>query len=368
MDTPYYKYNIKTLRKTLSLALNEALKYDFTIHYAVKANSNSQILQEVYNYGMGADCVSANEVELALQHNISSGKIVFAGVGKTRKELEYAIRKNIFQINVESWEELKLIDKIAKSENRIPDIALRISPEIDSKTHENISTGMTSHKFGFYLEDIPALLAETKAYKHIHLSGLHFHIGSQILDFSVFENLAKQASKINRQFLDSGYLIKTLNMGGGLGVYYDTPQHLPDFENYFKVFHKYLLKEDFQNVHFELGRSLVANAGSFITKVLYTKANSQKNFLIVDGGMTDFIRPALYNAEHKISNISALSYDTEVYDIVGPICETSDYFARQIEISKSISGDLLEIHMTGAYGEVMSSNYNMRDKAQSVFL
>lgn len=368
METPYYLYNLKTLNKTLSAALNEALNYNYTIHYAVKANSNSLLLKEISKFGMGADCVSANEIEHALAHHIPSGKIVFAGVGKTKKELEYAIRKNIFQINVESWEELELINSLAENHPSKPHIALRISPDVDSKTHQNISTGMNHHKFGFYLEDIPALLAKAKSYTHIHVIGLHFHIGSQILDFKVFENLAQQASKINRLFLDAGYNIKTLNMGGGLGVYYDQPDRLPDFKSYFKVFHQHLKKEAFQKVHFELGRSLVANAGSLITKVLYTKGNSLKKFIIVDGGMTDFIRPTLYNAEHIISNISTQSNDKEVYDIVGPVCETSDYFAKQVEINKSISGDLLEIHMTGAYGEVMSSNYNLRAKAKSVFV
>lgn len=369
MKTPYYQYDIKVLHNVLDTVIYEANKYNFKVHYAVKANSNPVIVNEISKFGFGADCVSGNEIKLAISKNIAPSKIVFAGVGKTREELEYAIEKEISVINVESWEELILIDNIAKNKQKIVNIAFRITPDINAETHSKISTGSLHHKFGFYTEEIPRLIREGSSFDNLNVIGLHFHIGSQIMDLSVFEHLSKKVSEINALFLEAKYNIKTLNVGGGLGVDYNyvNGNKTPNFSEYFTVFDRHLIRGKAQEVHFELGRSLVANCGCLITSVLYTKKNSLKNFIIVDAGMTELIRPALYNSSHYIENLSSTEI-TESYDVAGPICETSDVFAENIQLNKCVQGDLLKIHTTGAYGEVMASNYNLREKAKSIFL
>lgn len=368
MQTPYYLYDIKILRETLDSLEQKKNKYGFKVHYAVKANANPRILDEIKNFGLGADCVTGNEIKLAIKSGINVNKIVFAGVGKTKQELEYAILSNISVINVESWEELDLINILAKQHNKIVNIAFRITPDIYANTHKKISTGALQHKFGFYTEELLELIQKGNQFKNVNIIGLHFHIGSQITDLSVFKELAKKAGDINKRFLDADYNIKILNMGGGLGVDYKNAKtnKIPDFKEYFSIFNMHLKRKASQEVHFELGRSIVANCGSLITKILYTKKNSLKNFIIVDAGMTDLIRPALYNAKHYIENITS-NKKVEKYDVVGPVCETSDVFSENTKLNKCSQGDLLKIYTAGAYGEVMASNYNLREKPKSFF-
>ncbi len=369
MQTPYYLYDIKLLEKTLNTVIYEKNKYNFIVHYAIKANSNPTIVNKIAKFGFGADCVSGNEIDLAIKNGISVTKIVFAGVGKTKEELEFAISSNISMINVESWEELELINSIAGKYKKKTPIALRITPDIYANTHKKITTGSLQHKFGFYIEEISELIKKGREYKNVNIIGLHFHIGSQITDLSVFKELAKKASIVNKMFLKANYTIKILNMGGGLGVDYKNGKSniIPNFKAYFSIFDTFLQRNINQKIHFELGRSLVANCGSLITKVLYTKKNSIKNFIVVDAGMTDLIRPALYNAKHYIENITSIEKQ-EKYDVVGPICETSDIFSENIKLNKCSQGDFIKIYTAGAYGEVMASNYNLRKKPQSVFI
>ena len=369
MQTPYYQYDIKVLHKTLDTVNHEKNKYGFKVHYAIKANANPIILHEISNFGFGADCVTGNEIKLAIKSGIAVNQIVFAGVGKTEQEIDYAIHSDISMINVESWEELQLVNTIAQKQNKIVNIAFRITPDIYANTHKKIATGALQHKFGFYIEELSELIQKGKQYKNVNIIGLHFHIGSQIIDLSVFKELAKKAGKINKLFLDANYDIRILNMGGGLGVDYKNAKSnkMPDFKTYFSIFNVFLERNSNQEVHFELGRSLVAQCGSLITKILYTKKNSIKNFIIVDAGMTDLIRPALYNAKHYIENITSTK-KYERYDVVGPVCETSDVFSENITLNSCSQGDLIKIYTTGAYGEVMTSNYNLREKPKSIFI
>lgn len=369
MKTPYYQYDINALHQVLETANFEANKYGFKVHYAIKANSNPVIVNEVSKFGFGADCVSGNEIKLAISKNIPPNKIVFAGVGKTTEELDYAIENEISVINVESWEELIKIDELAKNQHKTVNVAFRITPDVDAYTHNKISTGSLQHKFGFYSEEIPKLLKEGSTFNNIAVIGLHFHIGSQIMDLNVFRELSKKVSEINAMFLAAKYDIKILNVGGGLGVDYnlESENSMPNFSEYFATFNKCLIRNEHQEIHFELGRSLVANCGSLMTSVLYTKSNSLKNFIIVDAGMTELIRPALYDSSHFIENLSS-TRSVEIYDVAGPICETSDVFAESIQLNKCAQGDILKIHTTGAYGEVMASNYNLRENVKSKFI
>lgn len=369
IQTPFYFYDTELLNKTLACIKQESGKYNYKIHYAIKANANETILDIIKQEGLGVDCVSGGEIKAALKAGFHSNDIVFAGVGKADWEIELALNADIFCFNVESTAELEIISQIAKRLNKTARVALRINPNVDAHTHSYITTGLNENKFGINLEQLQETIQLINRLDNISLIGLHFHIGSQITDMSPFQDLCIKINDIQAELKKTGITVSHINVGGGLGINYQHPNHIPmaDFETYFKVFHEYLHLESGQTLHFELGRSVVAPCGSLITKVLYIKEGTTKRFAIVDAGMTDLIRPALYGAYHHIENISS-DKDFEKYDIVGPICESSDTFAKDYFLNETHRGDLLAIRSAGAYGEIMASKYNLRELPKSFFL
>lgn len=367
-QTPFYFYDIELLRQTLGEVSHMAEHYDFAVHFAVKANANPRILDEVRSYGLGIDCVSGNEVRAALEHGFDPKKIVYAGVGKADWEINLALDADIECFNVESIPEMEVINELAMAKGKVADIALRINPNVDAHTHQYITTGLEENKFGIGLCEVEAAAAKARELSNINLVGVHFHIGSQITDMGAFQALCTRINGLLRWFEEQKYLISVVNVGGGLGIDYEHPDEvpMPDFKAYFETFAKHLELRDGQKVHFELGRSLVAQCGSLITRVLYVKKGQKKQFAIVDAGMNDLIRPALYHAYHKIENISS-SAPVEKYDVVGPVCESSDCFGKEVVLAGAKRGDLIAIRSAGAYGEVMSSRYNLRPFAESRF-
>lgn len=366
--TPFYHYDLALLGRTASECLVQAAKHGYTVHYALKANVEPSILRALSAAGFGADCVSGWEVEAAIAHGFKASQVVFAGVGKSDAEIEYALEQDIFCFNCESLQEIEVIASIAASAGRVARIALRINPAVEPDTHRYIATGNVQSKFGISYSEVRAAIGRLSELQSIEIIGLHFHIGSGILNFSGFEELAVKANKINDWFLDHGVNVAHLNMGGGLGVDYSNPGSMADFEAYFGIFARLLKPREGQSVHFELGRSLVAQCGELITRVLYSKSTaSGENFLIVDAGMNDLIRPALYSALHQVRNLSADGRPNERYYIGGPVCESSDVFAYDIEFPHSVRGDILAIKSAGAYGSIMSSHYNLRPSAAAIF-
>ena len=368
LETPFYYYDSVLLRETLK-QLSVAAK-GYHVHYALKANAHPAILEAIKTAGLGADCVSGNEVKRAIESGFEPKNIVFAGVGKSDKEINYALDHSIFCFNVESLHELEVLNALAANKNKIAPIALRINPNVDAHTHKYITTGLEENKFGINAHEFESVLTTLAQLKNIKLIGLHFHIGSQINNLNVFKNLCLRVNEINRWFLNKGCTLTHLNVGGGLGVDYQQPdtRGIVDFDAYFSVFRDFLSVPAEQDIHFELGRAIVAQCGSLISRVLYLKQGINTNFLILDAGMTELIRPALYQAFHKIENLSKQgSTLSKKYDVVGPICESSDCFGKAVELPESERGDLIAIRSAGAYGEVMSSAYNLRDKVPSVF-
>ncbi len=361
VETPFYYYDVELLNKTLDTVVKSSSEHKFEVHYAVKANANKKVLALISKAGLGADCVSGNEVQAAIEAGFPANKIVFAGVGKTDKEINLALDHNIFCFNAESIPELEVINELAKAKGKVANIELRVNPNIDAHTHKKITTGLNENKFGFNMEDLKFVCDLIEKSSNLKLIGLHFHIGSQITDLNAFESLCVRINELQEEFESWGVKIENINVGGGLGINYEHPNHIPvaDFESYFKTFAKYLKLRPGQRLHCEPGRSLVAQCGSLITKVTYVKQGVNKQFAIVDAGMTDLIRPALYDAYHRIENISS-DLAEEKYDVVGPICESSDVFDKDVELNKTQRGDYLAIRSAGAYGEIMASNYNLR--------
>ena len=368
-QTPFYYYNLELLQKTLAAVTTERDKYGYHVHYAFKANANQQIISLIKEAGLGADCVSGNEVKHAINNGFNPKSIVFAGVGKSDEEINFALDNNIFCFNCESMQELEVINEFAQQKNKTASVALRINPNVDAHTHKYITTGLEENKFGinpYEFEDVIALL---KTLSHVQLIGLHFHIGSQITDLTPFKNLCLKVNEINTYFLTKGYDLPIINVGGGVGINYHEPdkEAIIDFESYFKVFHTFIELRKNQELHFELGRAIVAQCGSLISKVLYIKNGINTNFAILDAGMTELIRPALYQAFHKIENMTSKFKEQIKYDVVGPICESSDCFGKAVVLPTTLRGDLIAIRSAGAYGEVMASNYNLRDDVRSIF-
>ena len=363
LKTPFYFYDLDLLDKTI-LSLKDSLELNYNVYYAIKANNNSKIIKLINDHNLGIDAVSGEEINKSLNCKINPKKIVFAGVGKTKEEIILAIKKKIYLFNCESFDEIKLIDKISNELNVITEIAIRLNPNIDSRTHKYIKTGMFDTKFGIQIDHLSDILEKIKNLKNIDLKGYHFHLGSQIDDLSVFVKLSKVSNEINNYLKNNKFIIRDINLGGGLGINYKEPDLnlIPDFRSYFNVFKKNLICFDNQKVHFELGRSIVGQCGSLFSRILYLKKSFNKNFIIIDAGMTELIRPALYNAHHHIDNLSSIKKEIK-YDIVGPLCESSDTFAKDYYLNESKIGDLIVIRSSGAYGEVMSSNYNLRKKA-----
>lgn len=360
--TPYYYYDTQLLRKTLEVIKQECEKHEnFHVHYAVKANANPKILRIISQYGFGADCVSGGEIKAAIEAGFPADKVVYAGVGKSDWEINLGLENGIACFNVESIAELEVIEELAVAANKTANVAFRINPNIGAHTHANITTGLAENKFGIAMQDMENVIERATTMNNINVVGLHFHIGSQILDMGDFKALCNRINELQVQLDKHHIYVQSINVGGGLGVNYDSPdrQPIPDFKEYFHTYAKHLRLREGQQLHFELGRSVVAQCGSLISRVLYVKQGSHKQFAILDAGMTDLIRPALYQALHKIQNLTS-NEPTEVYDVVGPICESSDVFAKAIDLNKCHRGDLIAIRSAGAYGEIMASAYNCR--------
>jgi diaminopimelate decarboxylase len=368
--TPFYYYNMELLRKTLQEIQQQALKYGFEVHYALKANSNDRILQKILPYLSGADCVSGNEIKKAIENGFKAEKIAFAGVGKSDREIDIAIDEDIFCFNCESIQELEVINERAFLKQKIVRIALRMNPGINANTHHYITTGLEENKFGINRWELDKVMLTLQKLPNLKLTGIHFHIGSQITDLMPFRSLCLKVNEIQEWFDNQHINLEHINVGGGLGVNYEQPdvENIPDFAAYFKLFHDFIYLKPNQKLHFELGRSVVAQCGSLISKVLYVKEGIKTNFVILDAGMTELIRPALYQSYHKIENLSVPPDENGfAYDVVGPICESSDCFGKAVSLPLTKRGDIIAIRSTGAYGEVMASQYNLRDLAPSFF-
>ena len=363
INTPAYFYDTRLLQQTLDTILQEVAKYpNYHVHYAMKANANPIVMDIIQKAGLGADCVSGGEVQRAVETGFPASKIVFSGVGKSDWEIRLALQHDILCFNVESAAELAVIDEIAASEKKIARICLRINPDVEAHTHTHIVTGLAENKFGIALEDMMAVINQAQVSPNLQLLGLHFHIGSQITDMQDFIDLCKRINDIQDQLNAIQIYPHIINVGGGLGVDYQAPEEnpIPDFQSYFAVFAEHLRLRDGQSLHCELGRSIVAQCGSLITRVLYIKQSAEKQFAIVDAGMTELIRPALYGAYHHIDNLTSTAEDKHLYDVVGPICESSDIFASDLQLPTTERGDILAIRSAGAYGESMASCYNCR--------
>ena len=368
LQTPFYFYDTELLKRTLFAAKTAADKYNYHLHYAVKANANPRILSRIKRSGFGADCVSGGEIQAALNAGFPSDKIVFAGVGKADWEINLGLENDIFCFNAESIPELEVINKRASYKGKIAKIALRLNPEVDAHTHHHITTGTKENKFGINLDQLDKVLDKLETLTFLKLIGIHFHIGSQLTDMEPFLALCKRANEIQEKLVQRRIILEHINFGGGLGIDYDNPDDnpIPDFDSYFEIFHKHFPVAPNQQVHFEPGRSIIGQSGTLISKVLYVKEGSVKNFVILDAGLTDLIRPALYDAHHKIVNLSS-EKEEETYDVVGPICESSDCFSKAIALNKTTRGDIIAIRSAGAYGEVMASRYNCRQLPKAYF-
>lgn len=362
LETPFYYYDVNVLRETLSCINKEAGKYNnFCVHYAVKANANHKVLTIIRESGLGADCVSGGEIRAAIKAGFPTNKIVYAGVGKTDWEINLGLDYDIFCFNVESVPELEIINELASAKGKTARVAFRINPNVGAHTHANITTGLAENKFGISMEDMDKVIDMAGTLPHVKFVGLHFHIGSQILDMGDFVALCNRVNELQEKLYARQIIVGHINVGGGLGIDYAHPnrQAIPNFTEYFATYHKHLKLRPQQTLHFELGRAVVGQCGSLISKVIYVKQGANKQFAILDAGMTDLIRPALYQAYHKIENITS-EEPMETYDVVGPICESSDVFGKAIDLNKAHRGDLFALRSAGAYGEIMASAYNCR--------
>ena len=468
LATPFWYYDMDVFRKTVKLAASLSERYGIGAHYALKANVEPRLVSYIASKGFGADCVSGNEVKYAVESGFARSSIVFAGVGKSDKEISDALDLGIGCFNVESLMEMQVIDVLAASKGVRANVSLRINPNIDAHTHRYVTTGLYENKFGISRHEFEAAIDILKGSKALDFKGLHFHIGSQITDVEpVYSLECERAAEIVEWFEAHGMEVGSIDLGGGLGVDYDEPDEnpVPDFEKWFSIIDRKLRRRPEQSVSIEPGRSMVAQCGSLITRVLFVKSGETKTFLIMDAGMNDLIRPALYGAYHKIENLSAYyvsksssdemknieisksSSDDRLgicdggidsgarsvrvcdrvpmknysksssddrpgpcicdskyvedakaarsvrvwdrvpmknmgpdrplekgvqgglylYDVVGPVCESSDVWGEGRELPYSKRGDILAIRSTGAYGSVMSSRYNLRDLAPAVF-
>ena len=369
IETPFYYYDVELLNATLDAVKREAAKYDgFHVHYAVKANYNPRLLEIVNAAGIGADCVSGGEVRAAISAGIPAGKVVFAGVGKTDKEIAYALDAGIFCFNVESVPEIEAIERLAAERGAVAQVAVRVNPNVGAHTHANITTGLAENKFGVNYEQLDGVIDVIESMPHIRLIGLHFHIGSQLLVMDDFIALCCRINELQELLHETrGMVLPHINVGGGLGVRYDAPDKypIPDFDLYFATYANNLKLYPGQQLHFELGRSIVAQCGALITRATYIKNGTCKQFVVVDAGMNDLIRPALYDAYHRIENLVSGEPDG-VYDVVGPVCESSDVFCKDRRIPATKRGDILAIRTAGAYGEAMAFGYNCRELPKAV--
>jgi diaminopimelate decarboxylase len=364
--TPFYYYDLDVLISTLDVVKKESEHSGYKVHYALKANANPRILKIISTYGFGADCVSWNEIAAAITAGFSPSEIVFAGVGKTDKDIEAALMADIYCFNCESIPEIEVIDQLASKQKKTARIALRINPYIEAHTHKYITTGIEDSKFGINTWELEEVIKRLSSLKNIRLIGMHFHIGSQITRMSVFKSLCARINELQEWFSSRSIDLEIINVGGGLGIDYENPDKDPHFQEYFSLLNEFIELRPGQKLHLEPGRSIIGQCGSLISKVLFIKNGSNTLFAIIDAGMTDLIRPALYQAHHKIENLTSAG-NVYRYDVVGPVCESSDTFAKYIELPETRRGDIIAIRSAGAYGEAMASRYNLRDLPASVF-
>jgi len=365
-ETPFYYYDLDLLRETLAVASGEAANRGFKVHYAVKANFNPVIMKIIAGYGFGADCVSGNEIELAVNCGFPADETVFAGVGKSDREIETALKLGIKCFNAESAAEMEVINEIAGKAGKRAAVALRINPNVEAHTLKHITTGTDENKFGIRIAELEKVISLLSGLENIDFRGIHFHIGSQITDLHVYRNLCLRVNEIWQWFTDRGMEPEDINLGGGLGISYEEPDRFPSFADYFDIFREHLDRKIRSTISFELGRSLTAGCGALISRVLYVKPGASETFLILDAGMTDLLRPALYHAYHRIENLTSVLAPGK-YTVAGPICESTDIFGKFISLPETRRGDLIAIRSAGAYGEVMAMRYNMRSLPPAVF-
>ncbi|MDY5077424.1 MAG: diaminopimelate decarboxylase [Bacteroidaceae bacterium] len=364
IKTPFYYYDTALLRQTIKTITDEVAKHEgYHIHYAVKACANPKVLRIIADSGLGADCVSGGEIQACIDAGFPAKTIVYAGVGKADWEIELGLNVGIQYFNVESVAELEVIEEIAARMNKTANVSFRINPDVGAHTHANITTGLSENKFGIAMQDMERVILMAKEMPHIEFVGLHFHIGSQILEMDDFQALALRINELQDRLEKNGIgPVKNINVGGGLGIDYQDPDvhPIPGFGKFFDTYAQNLKLRPGQQLHFELGRSIVGQCGSLIAKCLYVKQATHRQFVILDAGMTDLIRPALYDAHHHIENLTSQEANTQSYDVVGPICESSDVFQRDCTLPVTHRGDLIALRSAGAYGEIMASQYNCR--------
>lgn len=368
-ETPFYLYDTALLRQTLDSLVSESGKYGYKVHYAIKANYDDRLLAIIREYGLGIDCASGNELRKAIEAGFDPKGIVYAGVGKRDKELRYAIEQRILAINCESVQELEIVDALSAEAGCVTDVALRINPDIDPKTNHCIDTGQADSKFGISYEEVLEHAQEIKALKNLNIIGLHLHIGSQIRELHVFENMCNKVNVIVDNLAALGFDLRFVDVGGGLGINYDVPENepIPNFASLFSIVHNHLHVGD-REVHFEFGRSIVGECGELITSVLFNKTTATgRRLVIVDASMTELIRPALYGSYHNIENITSQEEGHSKYTIVGTACESTDVFDENVSLRKTRRGDLLTLKSAGAYGMSMASRYNLHDLPGAVY-
>jgi diaminopimelate decarboxylase len=366
IETPFYYYDIDTLKATCETVKKESERFGYKVHYAIKANANPGLLKIISSYGIGADCVSWNEIERALETGFNPSGVVFAGVGKTDKDIELALKAGIFCFNCESLPEIEAINNIAGTLGVKARIALRVNPLVDAHTHKHITTGVEESKFGINIWELEEVLNRLEEFRNIQLTGIHFHVGSQIRRMQVFSDLCQKINELQEWFESRKIRLDVINIGGGLGIDYENPEKDPEFVEYFSIINKSIKLRKGQELHLEPGRSIIGQCGSLISRVIYIKNGNNTDFAIIDAGMNDLIRPALYQAVHKIENLTSFC-GRSLYDVVGPVCESSDTFGRNVELPETRRGDIIAIRSAGAYGEAMASRYNLRDLPKSVF-
>jgi len=363
--TPTYCYSYAKLKENINNFKKNFKSFSPIICFAIKSNTNVNLIREIRKFGLGADVVSMGELMLALKAGINPKKIVFSGVGKTSNEISYAIDKKILLINAESRSEINVIEKIAKSKKKIVDIGIRLNPNTDAKTLKQISTGKKENKFGVDEKTFFSLINYCKLSKNIDLKCLSVHIGSQILDHKPYEKMLKVVDKIIKK---SNYKFEFIDLGGGMGISYEKNNKKLNYKKY-NIAIKKFLKNHKSKIIFEPGRSIVANIGTLISKVIYIKENGKKNFIILDAAMNDLMRPALYGATHRtLPVIKTNQTSKKVYEFVGPICESTDKFTTLKKFQKLKEKDLVVMCDVGAYGMSLSSNYNVRPKPTEVLI
>jgi diaminopimelate decarboxylase len=369
IETPFYLYDINLLRQTLESVVYESNKYNYKVHYAIKANNDDYLLSIIKEYGIGIDCASGNEVRKAIEMGFDPKTVVYAGVGKKDKEIRYALEQEILAINCESIEELQVVDALAAEMGKKADVGLRVNPDIDPKTNHCIDTGQADSKFGIAYDEILENVELIKSLKNINIIGIHIHIGSQIRELHVFENMCNKANAIVEKLESLGFSFRMVDVGGGLGINYDVPENepIPNFASLFAIVREYLNVGD-KEVHFEFGRSIVGECGELIASVLFNKTTATgRRLLIIDASMTELIRPMLYGSYHNIENITSEEDVFKKYTVVGTACESTDVFDENISLKKSKRGDLLAIKSAGAYGRSMASEYNMHELPKAVY-